>query len=323
MATMAEPTDVTPDAPELVQVEHLHRYYGERCAVRDVSFTLEPGDVLGLLGPNGAGKTTTLQLLTGNLAPSAGRILIDGADLLDHPQAAKAAIGYLPEHPPLYPELTVDEYLTYCARLHRIARRRVRTAVDAVKGRCGLEAIGRRLIGNLSKGVKQRVGLAQALVHDPRVIVLDEPTVGLDPIQIREIRDLIRELGDTHGVILSTHLLAEVEATCNRVQILHEGRLVYAERLGGVHTGAQPTVWVVAFREPPTTPELAALPGVLAVEALSAGRFRVQCDGRQAAADALVAQSVARRWGLRELTPERPSLEQVFVALTVREQEAA
>lgn len=320
---MAEPTDEMPGAPALVRAEHLHRRFGDRRAVHDVSFTLARGDVLGLLGLNGAGKTTTLRLLTGDLAPSAGRILIDGVDLLDQPRTAKAAIGYLPEHPPVYPELTVDEYLAYCARLRRIGRRQVHSAVEAVKGRCGLEALGRRLIGNLSKGMKQRVGLAQALVHDPSVIVLDEPTVGLDPIQIREIRGLIQALGESHGVILSTHLLPEVESICNRVQILHAGRLVHSARLDQRDAAAQPGVWIIALRDPPAEHAIVLLPGVRAVETLGAGRFRVECDGADAVSDALIREAAECRWGLRELTPERPSLEQVFVDLTVREQAAA
>src|SRR5882724_7258558 len=175
----------------VVQVENLYRFYGARCAVNNLSFTLDKGEVLGLLGPNGAGKTSTLQMLAGNLAPSAGRILIDGVDLLDEPLKAKGAIGYLPEVPPLYPDLTVDEYLLYAAALHRVPGPRQRAACDSAKQRCGLKDMGRRLIRNLSKGFQQRVGIAQAILHSPTVMILDEPTVGLDPIQIREIRELI------------------------------------------------------------------------------------------------------------------------------------
>ena len=208
----------------LIEAEHLTRYYGKHCAVNDVSFTLAKGEVLGFLGPNGAGKTTTMQMLCGNLAPSAGQIKINGFDLLDQPKAAKLSLGYLPDTPPLYKELTVQEFLLYCAQLHGIAKSfRHCTPSTQAKERCGLTDVADRLIANLSKGFQQRVGIAQAILHNPEVIVLDEPTVGLDPIQIREIRTLIRELGQDHGVILSTHILTEVQESCTHVQIIRSG----------------------------------------------------------------------------------------------------
>ncbi len=180
------------DKEILVHADHLTRYYSQTCAVSDVSFQLAKGEVLGFLGPNGAGKSTTMQMITGNLAPTAGEIKIHGIDLLDRPKQAKREIGYLPEQPPVYVELTVDEYLRYCARLNRMARSGITRAIATVKERCGLGAVGHRLIGNLSKGYRQRVGIAQAIIHTPAVVILDEPTVGLDPIQIREIRSLVR-----------------------------------------------------------------------------------------------------------------------------------
>jgi ABC-2 type transport system ATP-binding protein len=233
----------------LVQAEHLYRYYSQTCAVSDVSFDLAKGDVLGFLGPNGAGKSSTMQMVTGNLAPSAGQISIQGIDLLDRPKEAKNAIGYLPEQPPVYRELTVDEYLHYCARLNRIARAHIPGAMDTAKQRCGLGDVGARLIGNLSKGYQQRVGIAQAIIHSPAVVILDEPTVGLDPIQIREIRSLIRELGNDHGIILSTHILPEVQATCNRVQIIHHGQLVFADSTAGLEQRMNATSLLRGRRE--------------------------------------------------------------------------
>ena len=215
-------------AEALVQVENLSRFYQNYRAISHLSFTLKAGEVLGFLGPNGAGKSTTMQVITGNLAPSEGEVSIAGHDILEAPRAAKQHLGYLPEHPPVYRDASVDEYLRYCARLHRIARGQVIASVDRVKQLCGLEDVGRRLIGNLSKGYQQRVGIAQAIVHDPQVVVLDEPTVGLDPIQIREIRALIRTLGSQHSVILSTHILSEVQATCDREQIIRAGELIYS-----------------------------------------------------------------------------------------------
>ena len=303
----------------LVHVEHLYRYYSQTCAVDDVSFDLAKGDVLGFLGPNGAGKSSTMQIITGNLAPSAGQISIQGIDLLDRPKAAKHAVGYLPEQPPVYRERTVDEYLHYCARLNRIPRRRLRTAIDTARERCGLEDVGPRLIGNLSKGYQQRVGIAQAIIHTPAVVILDEPTVGLDPIQIREIRALIRELGKEHGIILSTHILPEVQATCNRVQIIHHGKLVFADTMAGLEQRMRATALVAGFHTTPDLQVLQHLPGIAQAEALDAGRVRLHYTGASPA-EALVELAAANHWRLHELTPERRTLEQIFIELTCSEQ---
>jgi ABC-2 type transport system ATP-binding protein len=217
-----------------LSAQNLCRNYGHHTAVHKVNLQLRRGEVLGLLGPNGAGKTTTMRMLTGNLAPSAGSIEICGIDLLDKPQEAKAHLGFLPEIPPLYQEMTVDEYLLLAARLHLVSRQVIQTVLNNVKQRCGLENRGRYLISALSKGFQQRVGIAQAIIHNPDVIILDEPTVGLDPNQMREIRKLIRELGVSSSVILSTHILSEVESVCDRVQVMHKGGMVLDETMAGL-----------------------------------------------------------------------------------------
>lgn len=302
----------------LIDAEHLYRYYGPTCAVRDVSFQLAKGDVLGFLGPNGAGKSTTMQMLTGNLAPSAGKIRVHGIDLLDAPKRAKRELGYLPEQPPLYREHSVDEFLTYCGRLHRVPGKRLRQAVDQAKERCGLSAVGRRLIGNLSKGYQQRVGIAQAILHNPAVVILDEPTVGLDPIQIREIRHLIRELGNEHGIILSTHILPEVQGVCNRVQIINQGRLVFSDSMSGLERHLHSQHLILRLRAAPPPDELLRLPGIAAVETLDDGRLRLRYEGANPAA-ALAETAVTRGWGLEELIPERRTLEQIFVELTMQD----
>jgi ABC-2 type transport system ATP-binding protein len=300
--------------PALVHAANLYRYYSQTCAVSDVSFDLARGDVLGFLGPNGAGKSSTMQMITGNLAPSAGQINILGIDLLDQPKRAKREIGYLPEQPPVYRELTVDEYLGYCARLNRIVRNRRQSAIDTAKDRCGLDEVGRRLIGNLSKGYQQRVGIAQAIIHTPAVVILDEPTVGLDPIQIREIRTLIRELGQDHGIILSTHILPEVQATCNRVQIINHGKLVFADSMHNLEKRMDSTSLVVRFHSPPDIVELQQIPGVSQVESLEGGRLHIYFTGSNPSG-ALVEKSVTAGWALEELTPQRSTLEQIFIEL--------
>lgn len=212
----------------------LSRKYGDHAVIHDIDIQLKHGEVLGLLGPNGAGKSTTLRMLTGNLAPSSGRVEICGIDLLDEPQQAKMHLGFLPEIPPLYIDMSVDAYLLLVARLHRIPKEGIPVALQAVKQRCGLIDCGNRSIKTLSKGFQQRVGIAQAIVHDPDVIILDEPTVGLDPGQMRDMRQLIRELGNEHSVILSTHILSEVESICDRVQIMHRGHIVFDQSIAAL-----------------------------------------------------------------------------------------
>jgi len=303
-------------ASSLLVVEGIHRHYGALAAVSDVSFTLERGEVLGLLGPNGAGKSTTMQIITGNLAPNAGRVSVDGHDLLEDPRAAKAQIGYLPERPPLYRELTVHEYLASCAAINRIARPARRAARDLACERCGLHGVGGRLIGNLSRGYQQRVGLAQAIIHQPPLLVLDEPTIGLDPIQIREIRALIREFARDHGIILSSHILPEIQQVCDRVQIIHKGKLVLSDTISGLGERMRGRVLTVQLRADVAESQLAQIAGIESVTRLGDGGCRLVCTAAEEHTERIVAESVAQDWGLRALVPERASLEDVFMQLT-------
>ena len=304
----------------LVSVQHLSRHYGNLTAVADVNFELAQGEVLAFLGPNGAGKSTTMQIITGNLAPSVGHIRICGIDLLEHPKLAKAEIGYLPEQPPLYRDLNVDEYLRFCAQLHRVSRNKIGSAVRQAKQRCGLEAVGKRLISNLSKGYQQRVGIAQAILHSPSVIVLDEPTVGLDPIQIREIRSLIRELGKEHGVILSTHILPEVQMTCDRVQIISNGRLVFSDKIDNINQQMDSTSLILGLTQPPARELLLSIEGVTEVEELADGQLRIYHAAAASPAAQLAEQAANQGWGLYELSPEHKTLEQIFVDFTSSEE---
>ena len=297
----------------LVEARALSRRYGPTVAVADLDLTLRKGEILGLLGPNGAGKTTTMKMLAGVLAPSSGSVAINGVSLREEPKAAKQSLGYLPEQPPVYPELSVDEYLSYCAGLHGIVRKDRADAVASAKKDCGLAAVGHRLVGNLSKGFQQRVGLAQAIIHRPPVVILDEPTVGLDPIQIREIRALITKLGESHSVILSSHILPEIQAVCGRVMIIHRGRSVYNEP---VSHDARAKAITVQLRRPPAADELQRISGAVRLDDLGDGRFRLHCgdvhDPRETLADA----AVRNNWGLMEIYAEKKTLEEIFVELT-------
>jgi ABC-2 type transport system ATP-binding protein len=310
-----------PAPPLTLDARALSRSFAGRSAVRDVELKVSRGEVLGFLGPNGAGKTTTMQMLTGNLSPGSGSISICGVDLLERPVEAKRHVGYLPETPPLYKELRVDEYLALAARLHRVAKKSVSGAVTAAKERCGLGTVGRQLIGTLSKGYQQRVGIAQAIVHEPDLIILDEPTVGLDPNQIREIRALIRELGKGRSVILSTHILPEVESVCDRVHIMHEGTLVYSGTIDGLRALRGGRALLVGLREPPPLAELAAVPGVGNAEAAGAYLFRVEPNDGADPGEEIVRRSVEKGWRLFQIGPAQASLEEIFAHLTQREED--
>jgi ABC-2 type transport system ATP-binding protein len=299
-----------------VSARGLTRRFGAHTAVNGVALELKRGEVLGFLGPNGAGKTTTMQMLTGNLAPSEGEVTICGVDMLARPTAAKARIGYLPENPPLYRELTVDEYLNYAIKLHRVPKRERAEALIRAKQRCGLADVGRKLIGTLSKGYQQRVGIAQAIAHEPDVVVLDEPTVGLDPNQIREIRALVRELGGFRSVILSTHILPEVEAICDRVQIMHHGNVVYSDTIAGLKAFYSGRTVMLGLRRPPKDAELKAVPGIVALECIRDTLYRLQLAPDRDPTEELVRRSVEKNWGLYQLAPAQTSLEDVFVNLT-------
>ena len=299
----------------LIQVEHLYRDYGALHALTDINLTLKRGEVLGFLGPNGAGKSTTMQIISGNLAPTSGRVLINGFDILDKPKQAKAALGFLPEQPPLYHELTVNEYLEYCAQLNRIAKPYINSSITKACERCGLMDVRNRLIANLSKGYQQRVGIAQAIIHNPEVVILDEPTVGLDPIQIIEIRDLIRELGSDHSVILSTHILPEVQSTCDRVMIINQGSIALEDSLAGLETRLENNQVIVSLGNPVDAETLLAVSGIRQVESLSGQRFLLHTADNFTPAD-FARSAVNNNWQLNELTPKTGSLEQIFIDIT-------
>ena len=301
----------------VVQVKNLSRFYQNNSAIRNLSFDLHAGEVLGFLGPNGAGKSTTMQILTGNLAPSEGQVIVKGYDIIESPREAKQQIGYLPEHPPVYRDAGVDEYLRYCAQLHRVEKQSIAKAIDHAKQQCGLTDVGQRLIGNLSKGYQQRVGIAQAIIHNPPVVVLDEPTVGLDPIQMREIRSLIKTLGRDHSVILSSHILSEIQATCDRVQIIRQGELIYNSSIEALDLSNTSSI-IIALDNPPAIDQLKQIEHITHVEAVDNHHFKLFFDATSPAQN-IVQQSVQQQWGLYELVPDQRSLEDLFIELTQQE----
>ena len=316
----------------MIEVSHLSKSYGSRPAVQDLSFTVPDGQIYGLLGPNGAGKSTIMNILTGYLAPTEGEVKVAGFRLPEQAQQAKACVGYLPEQPPLYPEMTVQEYLDFAAELKGIKKKADRKEqVRKAACRTGLEEVLPRLIRSLSKGYRQRVGIAQALLGRPQLIILDEPTVGLDPAQVIEIRNLIRELGRAHTVILSSHILSEVQAVCQQVLILSKGRLVAVgspEELGEtLNPGSR--LRATAQGEPDTVlAAVRSVPGICKVELESAADGQVTFTAEsEDAADRRAAVSRALTEAgctVLALAAENRSLEEVFLALTEKtpEQEA-
>ena len=309
----------------MIDVVEVTKQYGSIAAVDRISFSVAKGEVVAFLGPNGAGKTTTMRILTCFMPATSGKARVAGFDCFEQPMEVKRRIGYLPETPPLYPEMTVHEYLTFAARLKSVANADVRRAVDRVVERVSLGDVRGRLIGNLSRGYRQRVGLAQALIHDPLVLILDEPTSGLDPRQIIEIRELIANLAESHTVILSTHMLPEATAVCHRVVIIHDGRILAQdsqERLSDRLRQSAKVSMVLRSPAADTVPQLKAMPGVLAVfyeETLPYPTVCVESSAHQDLREDLARLAVNREWGLVELTSVTMTLEDVFLKLTQAE----
>ncbi len=310
----------------MIEVQHLTKRYGRVTAVDDVSFRVERGEILGFLGPNGAGKTTTMRILTGYMPATEGRATVAGYDLFDHPIEAKRRTGYLPETPPLYPDMTIREYLEFVARIKGVPVAGRKARIDAVIERTHVADMANRHCGKLSKGYRQRVGLAQALLHNPDVLILDEPTAGLDPKQIIETRDLIRGLAGDHTIVLSTHILPEVSQTCQRVVIINKGRVVAVDTPANLTArlkGAE-TMYVQVDAPGADVPAtLGKIPGVTRVAASDqrhdTGAYEVESERGHDVRRELAREIVTRGWGLLELRPMRMSLEEIFLQVTTEE----
>jgi ABC-2 type transport system ATP-binding protein len=309
----------------MIEVRDLIKHYGEVHAICGVSFQIQRGEVVGLLGPNGAGKTTTMKILTGYLAPTSGGIFVGGMDAYEHGLACRNLIGYLPEHNPLYPELVVYDFLRYVGDLRGLSKSLIKERIETVGRRCGLQEVIGRAIGELSKGFRQRVGLAQALLHDPPVLILDEPTSGLDPNQIVEIRELIRELGKDHTVILSTHNLPEVMQVCNRIIIMHRGSLVADgshEELVNQAVRDPAVILEVANDGSDAVAIVAKIKSELAVQSVEqqskrdSTRLRIRVNAGKDIRTQLFDMASEQSWPLLELHRDAPDLEQIFQRLT-------
>lgn len=300
----------------VVKVEHLSHKYTSQWAIKDINFEIKERGVVGLLGSNGAGKSTTMNIICGVLNQTEGEVYINGVSLRENPVEAKKHIGFLPQKPPLYGDLTVDEYLVYCANLRLMDKSAIREAVDKAKTRCGIMHFSDRLIRNLSGGYQQRVGIAQAIVHNPKFVVLDEPTNGLDPNQILEIRELIKEIATDHSVLLSTHILSEVQATCQYIRMIEHGNVVFTGTMEEFNNYVKPDSFIVYADNLPSSETLTAIQGINSIEDLGAKKYRIHFEGGRKTMQRLIEESVKNNWGLSEITLDKSSLEEVFAQLS-------
>ncbi|HEX8014965.1 MAG TPA: ATP-binding cassette domain-containing protein [Flavobacterium sp.] len=300
----------------IVRVEDLSHQYSKDWAIQNINFEIKENRILGLLGSNGAGKSTTMNILCGVLNQTHGNIFIDGINLKENPVEAKKLIGFLPQTPPLHLDLTVDEYLIHCAQLRLVKKEDLRNAVEKAKEKCGISHFSHRLIKNLSGGYRQRVGIAQAIIHEPKLVVLDEPTNGLDPNQILEVRNLIKKIAQDKAVIFSSHILSEVQATCQDIRMIENGHMVFSDTLDAFNNYIEADKLTASFENPPTIEALTAIEEVTAAVYLSPKKVQITFKGTQEVAEKIVAQSVTSNWKLREIQFEKVSLDEIFAQLS-------
>ena len=309
----------------MIRAEKLTKYYGDLAAVRDVTFHVPEGEIVGFLGPNGAGKSTVMKILSCFMPATSGKATVAGHDVFWDSLAARRSLGYMPESVPLYKDMRVSEYLRYRGKIKGIYGRDLNRRLAHTLERCWLRDVDRQLIGTLSKGYRQRVGLADAMIHDPKVLILDEPTIGLDPTQIRSVRDLIRELKEKHTILLSTHILPEVEMTCDRVIIIHQGRVVTSStlsELGRQMAGKAVLLAQITGDAAQVSPAVKSLSGVSAVEVTGSNgalHLRIEHDPKQDPTSELIQLATAKGWPIREVRHQRQTLEEIFVQITARE----
>lgn len=300
----------------IVRVEDLSHQYSKDWAIQNINFEIKENRILGLLGSNGAGKSTTMNILCGVLNQTHGNIFIDGINLKENPVEAKKLIGFLPQTPPLHLDLTVNEYLIHCAELRHVKKEDLYAAVEKAKEKCGISHFSHRLIKNLSGGYRQRVGIAQAIIHEPKLVVLDEPTNGLDPNQILEVRNLIKKIAKDKAVIFSSHILSEVQATCQDIRMIENGHMVFSDTLDAFNNYIEADKLTASFENPPTIEALTAIDEVTAAVYLSPKKVQITFQGTQEVAEKIVALSVSNYWKLREIQFEKVSLDEIFAQLS-------
>lgn len=306
----------------MISVSHLTKMYGPRNAINDLNFEIAKGEIVGFLGPNGAGKSTTMKILTGFMPATDGKASVAGFDVFEKPLEVKRNVGYLPETPPVYLEMSVQDYLEFAAELHQVERKSLKKAIHNVLEKTGLGDVRTRLIGNLSKGYRQRVGLAQALIHNPKVLILDEPTVGLDPKQIIEIRELIKGLAGDHTVVLSSHILPEVTATCQRIIVINKGRIVAEDTIERLTARLKKGLIYSMTVKNPSSDGLEALRKIIGIKDVSAAGPKLVIEinpGGSEVRDKVVETAVSKGMGVLEFSAERVSLEEIFLQLTTIE----
>lgn len=300
----------------IVRIEKLSHRYSTSWAIRDINMEISPTGIVGLLGSNGAGKSTTMNIVCGALNQTEGDVYINGINMKEHPQQAKRDIGFLPQNPPLYMDLTVDEYLGYCAGLRHLPKDKMKSAVKEAKERCGVDHFSKRLIRNLSGGYRQRVGIAQAIVHRPKLVVLDEPTNGLDPNQIIEVRALIKEIARDRAVIFSSHILSEVQILCKEIRMIENGKIVFSDTMDTFNNYVEPHSMLVHLENPPVEAELVKINGVTRVDFLTERQLRIYFSGEQDITERIVAASVHNGWRLREISLDKSALDEIFKQLS-------
>lgn len=304
----------------ILKIENLSHRYSASWAIRDINLEIGQTGVVGLLGSNGAGKSTTMNIICGVLNQTEGNVFIDGLNTRQKPEDAKRSIGFLPQTPPVYTDLTVDEYLTYCADLRLMNSSRIRAAVEEAKEKCQIAHFSNRLIKNLSGGYRQRVGIAQAIIHKPSLVVMDEPTNGLDPNQLIEVRKLIREIAQDSTVLLSSHVMSEIHLLCREVIMIEGGRIIFSDTMDAFNNYVQASSLIMSMENPPVLTELQAIKGVTRAELLSEKKIRLYFDGDQEITERVIAASMQNGWRLREINIEKGLLEDVFRQLSTQSQ---
>ncbi|WP_223709539.1 ABC transporter ATP-binding protein [Niabella beijingensis] len=301
----------------ILRTNNLAHKYTSTWAIRDIDITIEDTGIIGLLGSNGAGKSTTMNIICGVLNQTEGEVYINDIDLRKEPENAKKEIGFLPQTPPLYTDLTIDEYLTYSAQLRLMEKNKIRPAVEEVKERCGIAHFSSRLIKNLSGGYRQRVGIAQAIIHKPKLVVMDEPTNGLDPNQLIEARKLIKEIAREHTVLLSSHILSEISILCRDIIMIEAGRIVFADSMDAFNNYVQEKAILMRLEHMPPREEVLKIPGVTQIEFVTDKQIKVHFDGLQEeVTEALITASVAGGWRLKEISIDKGLLDEVFKQLS-------